>query len=651
MTVITQPVSISQEYLIMTSSLRHRTVATTILILSLFCGVSFAQEITVGLQKYEASSFEGYTLFNQMASGTAHLIDNYGRLVHKWSTEYPPAVAVYLLPNGDLLRTTRFPDEINGLQQLDWDGAVIWEYEFTGENFRQHHDIQPLPNGNVLILAREHKSIAEAIQEGRDPALLTGDDLETEFVVEVMPTGPTTGEIVWEWHLWDHMIQDFDSTKNNFGDVRAHPELMDINYATSGSPDWLHANSVSYNPDLDQIIISCRSISEIWVIDHSTSTAEAAGHAGGSSGKGGDILYRWGNPQVYRMGTEDDRQLYLQHDARWIPTGYPGQGNIMVFNNGERGGDREFSSVDEIIPPTDGNGNYLRGIDQPFGPSTPVWSYTADIPEDFFAFFISGAHRLPNGNTLICSGPQGRFFEVTPAREIVWEYINPITFNGPVSQGENPGGNLVFRCTRYAPDFDAFDDRPLDASGTLELYPVEIIATAHYPSSPISGQSIAVASEIQSDISIAFAEVFVDTGDGYYSVPMFDDGHHQDSVYNDDFYGAVIGMLPEGTTASYYVHAVDDSGNVTFDPPIAPDVAYTFSVSSGELLIGDVDGSGGIDIDDIVFEINYVFSGGEAPNPIEVGDVNCSGGIDIDDVVYLIEYVFSSGPEPCEGLL
>src|SRR5690606_15913622 len=108
-------------------------------------------------------------------------------------------------------------------------------------------------------------------------------------------------------------------------------------------------NAIDYNPQLDQIMISTREFSELWIIDHSTTTAEAAGHTGGRSGKGGDILYRYGNPAAYNRGTRADQKFFYQHDAQWIEPGLPGAGNILVFNNGwNRVDGSSFSSVIEL---------------------------------------------------------------------------------------------------------------------------------------------------------------------------------------------------------------------------------------------------------------------------------------------------------------
>ena len=167
-------------------------------------------------------------------------------------------------------------------------------------------------------------------------------------------------------------------------------------------PDWTHVNAVAYNAEFHQIMLTAHSFNEFWIIDHSTTTAEAAGHAGGRSGKGGDLLYRWGNPQAYRAGTTADQRLFAQHDAHWIPAGRPGAGHVLVFNNGLGRPGGSYSSVDEIVLPVDARGRYVRESGAAYGPKEPVWRFTAPKRTDFFASIMSGAQRLPNGNTLVC---------------------------------------------------------------------------------------------------------------------------------------------------------------------------------------------------------------------------------------------------------
>jgi hypothetical protein len=442
-----------------------------------------AQERTVGLFLNDSTSFNGYTLFTPMPDTATYLIDNNGLLVHSWESNFQPSLSVYLLENGHLLRTASesnppFPNEGGRVQEFDWDGTVIWEFSYASNLYFRHHDIEPLPNGNVLMIAWEYKTYEEAIDAGRDPSLLNQGYLIPDHIIEVEPVGDTSGNIVWEWHAWDHLIQDYDSTKTNYGVVSDQPELIDINHVNRAkAADHIHLNGIDYNDSLDQIVVSSVPFNEVWVIDHSTTTEEARGHTGGNSGKGGDLLYRWGNPQTYRAGDASDQKLFRPHDAHWIEYGNPGGGNILVFNNGANRPDGNYSSVDEIVPPVDENGSYELTPDSSYGPEEPVWSYTAVNPADFYSPGISGAQRLPNGNTLICEGQKGNFFEVTPEQEIIWKYVNPVIQSGPLTQGYciptagDSQQNRVFKIRRYAPDYPGLAGRDLTPGDHIELYP------------------------------------------------------------------------------------------------------------------------------------------------------------------------------------
>ena len=202
--------------------------------------------------------------------------------------------------------------------------------------------------------------------------------------------------------------------------------------------------------------------------------------AEGPSGKGGDLLYRWGNPRAYRAGTPDDQRLFWQHNPQWIAPGLPGAGNILIFNNGHEFGDfsRGYSSVDEIAPPVDG-ANYRLNPHSAYAPVEPVWTHTAANASDFFAKYISGAQRLPNGNTLICDGAHGTLFEVTPAGKTVWKYVNPSTVKGPLRQGEpvpwelqgdmEMPVNQLYRAYRYAPDYPGLQGLDLTPGDRIEV--------------------------------------------------------------------------------------------------------------------------------------------------------------------------------------
>ena len=456
----------------------------------------FSQEQTVGVFVCEENVYDGYTLFSP--SKQTYLIDNCGHLIHQWTSQYRPGLAVYLLEDGLLLRTNKVNNNdvfsgggIGGaLEKLDWNSNVVWSYSYNSTNYHQHHDVEVLPNGNILILAWERKTAEEAIYKGRNPDLLEDNELWPEHIIEIEPIGDNDANIVWEWHLWDHLIQDFDPSLPNYGVVAENPQLLNINYvgpgvnSVGGKADWIHANSLDYNAELDQIIITSRALSEFWIIDHSTTTAEAASSSGGNSGMGGNILYRWGNPAAYNQGDVDNQMLFGPHHVQWIDENLPGADNILIFNNGRNRPDGNYSSVDEIQVPLDGY-NYMLDDNSAYAPSDLFWTYEAPNNSNFFADHISGCQRLPNGNTLICSGPQGRLFEVNNAGELIWEYINPVYGNTVLNQGalppEGPFGtpstitNSVFRCEKFDYDFVGFLDYELTPGNPIEgppyIYP------------------------------------------------------------------------------------------------------------------------------------------------------------------------------------
>jgi hypothetical protein len=380
-----------------------------------------------------------------------------------------------MLEDGTLLRTKKLNNPNftaggngGGVQRFDWNGNLLWEYEVSSTLECQHHDVEYLPNGNVLMVVWESMSQAEAIQAGRNPNTAPSA-LWPDKIIEVEPNGLSGGNIVWEWHAKDHLIQDMDPTKDNFGVVAEHPELIDINYPNSTNSDWLHINSVDFNAEFDQIVVSVHNTHELWIIDHSTTIQEAAGHTGGNSGKGGDLLYRWGNPEAYDSGNQSNKMFYAQHDARWITQGSD-IGKLMVYNNGQNQS-RPYSSVDIIDPPVDAFGNYtIPTAGDIFLPNDIYWTYEADPNEDFYSSNISGAHRLPNDNTIICEGANGRLFEVETDGTIVWEYQSPVGNSGPLQQGINvEASSSVFRCTRYSADYDGFIGKDLTPGDVIEL--------------------------------------------------------------------------------------------------------------------------------------------------------------------------------------
>jgi len=441
------------------------------LLLSFISILNYSQ--TIGLLQHTNESYdEGYVLFAPIGSFKTYLIDKCGNELHSWTSTHKPGQAVYLLENGQLLHTgnannTTFNAGGKGgiIELFNWDGSLDWSYTLSNTTACQHHDVKALPNGNVLVIAWELKTNTEAIQAGRNPTL-TPANVWSEQILELHPESNNTATVVWEWHLWDHMVQDFDNSKNNFGSVNTHPERVNANFeASANSSDWIHFNSIDYNEQLDQIVVSSHSFSEIWIIDHSTTTAEASGHSGGNANKGGDLLYRWGNPQAYNQGDANSQIFFGQHNAHWVAQPSMYANDIMVFNNGLNRPDGNYSTVEVIHPGLTG---YTYDPNLPYLPSTSTFLYNQGNPNNYYAQNISSAQELPNGNILLCNGPSGLFSEVNTNGESVWQYMNPVTVTGILAQGATPAQNQVFRASYYPQTFAGFPTTPLSPLDILE---------------------------------------------------------------------------------------------------------------------------------------------------------------------------------------
>ena len=381
--------------------------------------------------------FPGLVLFSQsqgQGPSKTLLLNNFDQKIKIWDHTESAIGVPHLNTDGSIILQLKSSDHYFGntrgpiggvFQKLDYNGDVKWNFEFYNENYHPHHDFEILPNGNILTIGWEKKSFSEGINAGR---INIENEIWPLVIHEIKLPIDGDIEIVWRWHLWDHLIQDQDSSLNNYGIIKNHPELIDINIGNFTNPnegDWLHTNAIAYNEQLDQIMFSSRHLSEIYIIDHSTTIEEASEHTGGNSNKGGDILYRWGNPINYGRGTINDQKLNAQHGAHWIPQGFPGGGNIIMFNNNPSDmvdSNQQFgnSSVLEIVPPIDDEGNYIISDSLSFSPNDYEWKYGGD--NTFFSHFQSGAYRLLNGNTIITSTQEKNIFEIDSLGNKVWEY-------------------------------------------------------------------------------------------------------------------------------------------------------------------------------------------------------------------------------------
>jgi len=415
--------------------------------------------------------FNGFTIFQAKETG-ACLVDMNGATVQMWKGLH--GLPNTLLPGGFVMGATGERPSQYGYQdfrdlvQVDWDGEVVWkfdQYEYIedpGEEprwmARQHHDFQregcpvgyfvpdmepKTDGGNTLLLC--HKTTTQPD--------ITSKPLLDDTFVEV----DWDGNILWEWVASEHFHEmGFSEEARN-----TLYRLPNMRAASGGIADWLHINAMSYlgpNQWFDQgdgrfhpqnIIWSSRQANIVAITDKVS----------------GRLVWKIGPD--YSQSEEMKKLGWIigQHHAHIIPRGRPGEGNVLVFDNGGWAG---YGAPNPGSP----NGfncalrDYSRVLE--FDPTTLeiVWQFTpAELglaqPLDYAKFyspFISSAQRLPNGNTLITEGSDGRLLEVTPEHEIVWEYLSPYW-------GKRTPMNMVYRAFRvpysWVPQLNQPEETPV----------------------------------------------------------------------------------------------------------------------------------------------------------------------------------------------
>jgi len=443
--------------------------------------------LLLSLQIGNAQNFNGFALYNSQGSNTTYLIDENQNIAHTWNMSTECNYTVQLKENGNLVRGTKYNNTSvfsNGniaasagrVQEIAPNGTIVWDYVYADNDHISHHDLT-LVGDNVLLTAYEKKSSTELNAAGFNNA--SSEKWPTHFV-ELAADGNGGATIVWEWHIWDHMCQDTDPNGPNYvANISDNPELIDINMIQAqggpggGGGDWFHVNGVDYNEDLDQIVFSSRFASEIYIIDHSTTSAEAASHSGGNSGMGGDILYRWGNPSNYEMsGTQVIPNAV--HDVRWITNdGRPNGGFLQIFNNS--GVSNNQSAIDGIETPWDDNTNtYLRSSGQPFSPI----SYSTRYECAYSASGQSASDRMSNGNIYVNAssgqGGAGVMYEVDESGNIVWGPYNSQSQKGFRYECDYPGITALepfMTNTNSTSCFDATAISENDEVDNLVLFP------------------------------------------------------------------------------------------------------------------------------------------------------------------------------------
>lgn len=421
----------------------------------------------------------GYvTLIAPGNSTTATLIDTNSVVVKQWTgLSGQTGYSSYMMPGGDLWRTVKATTSFNGggicgrIQKVSWTGAILFDYQINTTEECSHHDICPLANGNVLVIVYEKKTAAEVQAAGATVNAVRW----SEGIYELHPTGVNTADIVWEWHLWDHLVQNVDPNKANYqSSIVNHPELLNINYQNTMT-DWVHMNGIDYNASLDQIVVSSHFLNELWVIDHSTTTAQAASHSGGASGKGGDFLYRWGNPAAYSAtGTN---VFHVVHDAHWVPYDCPRAGWLGGFNN--QGVSSNASAVDLFQPPWNGS-SYTITPGQAYLPATYGYRHATSG----YSSNMGNSQQLPNGNMLVCLATASKVYEINANGTTLWTYTG---------SGSIPQAWRYSRCYMESPEIEVVNTNPVMCTGSsvqLDITPTASgTSTFTYSWGPSTGLS------------------------------------------------------------------------------------------------------------------------------------------------------------------
>lgn len=414
-----------------------------------FC-LFFSTTLSAQLQYFSPETMNGYTLF---LGDSLFLINNCGEKIHTWEGSFPK-YHVKLLPNGHIIYIDWFT---NTIMEKDWEDNIVRQIAPTDPSITLDYEVIVLENGNFLCVGRKDFSAEDFENIGYNFDAL-GFPLSVDVVVELHPE---TGETIWLWNIADHVIQERSEDIPNYGIVAEHPELLNIDAISAfdwHEESWM-INGIDYHPGLDQIVLSVRKMGEIIIIDHSTTTEEAAGHTGGNAGKGGDILYRWGNPQNYGRGTAEDQALFFQHNPNWVEHSEH-VGHIAIYDNGLYRPDVPFENLYSTAPiietPLLPDGTYAIGEDLPFTPAEPTTIYGLSTENlHFYSNYTSATKVLPNGNVLITIGDDNRVIELLPDGTLVWEY-------------QLATAGFTFRAEKYPLDYPAFEGKDLSPMETIE---------------------------------------------------------------------------------------------------------------------------------------------------------------------------------------
>lgn len=346
-----------------------------------------------------------YVLVIDQDGQGADIINHDGDKLFTWDFDAGIGNDASLLDDGSMLvclkaenATIDFGGYGGVFQKINADQTTDWEVSYNTSTQTAHHDVEYLSNGNIIFPVWEQLLGSEADEMG----FSGNQNIYPEAIIEM---NPLTQEVVWEWHVTDHLVQDYDSTKLNYGIVQDNPNKIDINYnSAQANGDIMHANGITVDEINNIIYLTVNNYSEIWVIDHSTTTAQAATNSGGNYDLGGDLVYRFGNPLTY--DNVGDVTINDVHYPNLLDTG-----NMLVFSNNIYNNQSAVFEY-QLNPP------YQLVSGQDNEPEI-VWSFT---DETLYSSGLGGAVRTPNGNTLIAEGRDGTVWEVSDSGDVLWKY-------------------------------------------------------------------------------------------------------------------------------------------------------------------------------------------------------------------------------------
>ena len=360
----------------------------------------------VGLVYYAPQHcYRGYTLFATNRGGYhANLIDMQGRVCHRWHSHHGITYP-YLLPNGHLLLRTPPPPDAGGPESIGGASGSLLELDWDSNVVWEFH--HPTLHHDF-----------ERLLNGNTLVLLW-EALPEELAAQVQGGYQSGGEAPT---MYGDLVQEITPAGEVVYEWKSWEHLNveeDIICPLEARREWTHGNALNVTSDGD-LLVSYRLTSTVGIVDKAS----------------GEFRWKWGPGEVYH-----------QHHPTWLDNGH-----VLIFDNGGHRRGPSHSRIIEVDPAT----------------NEIAWEYLGNPIISFYSYNISSAERQPNGNTVICEGAPGRMFEVTPAKEIVWEYINP--FFGQVIPGRSPESvNAVFRCHRYGEDHPALRGKDLDPARYANL--------------------------------------------------------------------------------------------------------------------------------------------------------------------------------------